>query len=187
MKQSKLFLWSILFLLFAGCRDKDKKVIGVIHEVAGQAIVNGFASLEHQDFVFLTVNGSAELEDIVVKEKLIVNGSAEIEDCELQDVTINGAASIDDSSIWGLTQVSGKADFESCTLKEVELSCKEAEFDECSVTNILIKEIQNAQQHIILHDTHVKKDVVFESGKGTVKLEGDTVIDGKVVGGKIIT
>lgn len=180
---------SVLFLAACGDKDNNRSVSGLTEEFGDKTIVHGFANLEHNAYISLNVNGSANLKDVKISQELHVNGSLKAEDCNLKDVTVHGSGSFEECKASGLVQVLGAALFEDCNLKNVEVTSMSVKFEECKVSSIVMKKhslITSSSQQVVLNGTVVSGDVTFEQGNGIVVLKDGAKVKGKVVGGKIM-
>lgn len=176
---------AILILGLSACRNKNESVVGLIQETDHKTVVQGSVDFDHQSFNSLTVQGTADLEDVTVKDDLVVQGSLEAEDCFLHNITVHGNASIEETKVSGKTQIFGLAEFDECTLQQVEITSKKVVFEECTALSVVIKGAEVGST-VVLNNTQISDNLVFEKGEGKVKLEGDSEVKGKIIGGSII-
>lgn len=176
---------AILLLSLSACRNKNESVFGVIEETDHKTIVQGTVDFDHQSFNSLTIQGTADLEDVTVKNDLVVQGSLEAEDCLLHNITVYGNVALEETKVSGKTQVFGRAEFDECSLQQVEIISKKAVFEECTALSVIVKGTEVGST-IILNNTQILGDLLFEKGEGKVRLEGDSEVKGNIIGAMII-
>jgi hypothetical protein len=73
-------------------------------------------------------------------------------------------------------------------LRNILLNANKSQFYHSSVNDIAVKKpSDNQDQTIELSDSSIVNNIIFESGKGVVILNGGSKITGSVKGGKVIT
>ncbi|MBM18091.1 MAG: hypothetical protein CL947_03445 [Epsilonproteobacteria bacterium] len=157
--------------------------------------INGSAKLQNSAFIKLIVNGSADVQEITVTKQFIINGSLEAIDSNFENVIANGTSAFTKCKVVNKAHVSGTAYFQNSDVDKVEVISNAIEFENCKVVSVVMKKVSiflrllglfRFSQKIVLNDTVVAGDIVFESGNGTVVLQRASRVVGKIIGGKII-
>lgn len=159
---------------------------GVAHIDDDTATFSGCAQLHDRTFGNLIVNGSATAEVIVVKDKFVVNGCLSATKLQGNHVRVNGAAVFKDCSLAGLTSISGILQADKTVFTDIILAGERGEFTACTIKKITIRSAENDKaQKIILKDSVVEGDIIFEKEGGEVMLKDGAHVLGDVVGGTI--
>ena len=153
-------------------------------------VVNGLANLRNQSFTALLVNGAASIYGVTVLQGTIINGSAYLEHSRFKDLEINGSA--DCTTIWvdRVISVNGSARFKKSQLNIMYIRGNQCDLIDTRVNgHIWVMSVQNGlgntKEHILLVDTIVDGDIIFESKQGTVELQGTSKVLGNVIGGSV--
>lgn len=132
--------------------------------------INGFVAAKHSTFEHLTVNGDADLDQVIVTGKTIIHGKINTDDSTFEDVvSIHGQVSAEDSQF----------------KKEITIYGNHSEFENCTLTDILIEKISDQKTlHLYLEETMVSGNVTFLS-PGVIHMDKESKIAGKVTGATI--
>jgi hypothetical protein len=138
-------------------------------EFKQQTVINGQLQAVDSKFNDLSVNGGANLKNIEVKGPADINGSMKLEKSKFDNtLNVNGQLTAKDSSF----------------SKMLTLKSKEIDLENCSVQDITVQKGPETQT-LNLKGTKVAGSVTFESGKGIIKQDDKSTIEGKVTGATV--
>ncbi len=137
----------------------------------------------------LNVNGDLQANDAQIAN-MAVNGKSDLRNCSVKEMKINGHIHLDNCSIERESLVNGFLVAVHTTFSEkLTASSPKLIFEDCQLDSIHMKKDseENKTQVIELKKgTKVDGSITFESVKGEVILSSDSVVTGKIIGGKII-
>lgn len=196
------YRYCFLSFLFCSLQPSAKNISP--KKLANESMM-GSVNLKNRSFSNLTINGSAKLSKIIVENVLEVYGSSSINESTLFQVKINGSVTIEkttiqsssiikgfgeinDSKLQKLLSIEGSLSANKSIFNGIEASSIKIDLKNSRVENsILIKKTANStcKQEIILDNTIIESDIIFESKNGIVTLKNNAQIKGKVTGGII--
>lgn len=195
------FLGIGITLVVSGCgetftpqkNEGNVSVLGNVHDIGGDKAsveelgslsVAGSATLRNKSFERLTVNGSAQLQDVVVRSKATINGSLDIRGGNFENLDVNGSANLQKTSVHALMHINGGLHAYEGTFDAISIATTDMELSNCTVDTILVRRSDPWKEQVIrLVDSVVNKDITFEQGNGKVIANKKSVIKGKIIGG----
>lgn len=155
-------------------------------DVAVQNTSSGLISYGKETIESLKANGLVSLDGTTVKNGLEVNGSLKAQNATVGSLLCNGHTSVTDVVIKGKSEVFGFLNATRTQFQgELVLGAQSVTFVDASLGSILVKSppwIIGSQVITLSGKTAVKGTITFESGKGIVKVLGDSKVSGKIIG-----
>ena len=189
---NKLLFFGLIFsaFLFSYKNNNSGCINGSIDTDDGESMtINGSANIKGNTLKNLTVNGSATIKEVTVSEDTKINGSVKLKESDLGSLTVNGSADLKSVTVKGLVVIYGSGDFKDSQFQDLELGGTRFDFTDTKVAgNIHVEPagfFAKKEQLLVLNDTIVSGNIVFDSEKGIVELQGSSEITGEVVGGVI--
>lgn len=140
----------------------------------------------------LKINGAATIgQNTIIKKTIIVNGQLEITGAALEgNLLANGTTSINSSILRRKSHFSGNLTVRDCQFSDsIILLAQNASFVNCQINHMIIQAlpyIKISQKILLSNGCKVSGDITFESKNGEVWIEKSSQIDGEINGGKII-
>lgn len=171
-----------------------RKFVQTIAGASAAKYINGTFDFVGRLSGHYIINGSTHLgrlgaERTIIEDLLEVNGELNAENTVFNStVTANGTASFDDCEAKEDLVVSGKFSASHSTFNCVRAKSAPVQFQDCEIDSLVMEDasfsIFNHQREVILKDTHVKSDIIFQGGKpGKVILKGNAFVGGSVING----
>jgi len=146
------------------------KINGSLHfskiDIAQEAVVNGALSGDHGKFRALQVTGSVDVANVICR-----------------DLKANGAFKATYLSVNGNASIVGPMVVDHGKFQNLEITADAITLEDLIAQNIIIHNTQNEQILILKGASNVSGDITFDSGKGTVQIEGPSVqVKGNIKG-----
>ncbi|MBA3537161.1 MAG: hypothetical protein H0T84_11215 [Tatlockia sp.] len=141
----------------------------------------------------ICINGQAILDkDVIVQKNMTVNGRLISQNVDFEsDLTVNGTTSLSNTKIAGNAKFRGNLNAkDSELLNPIEILSDKSVFDNCKTKNLIIKELPSkkiVQQVKLINNTEIVGDIIFNSGNGEAHCDATSRIQGKVIGGTLIS
>lgn len=149
--------------------------------------------------------GMLRLGNAVINQMLQVNGIADIENSKLNNVLINGSGSFENSVVAGAVTINGQMDSKSSTFdndvivegylstqksafkKVLTLQGVNTNFTDSTLQDVVVKSSgdPNLNPQLNLIGSKITGNVTFTGGNGTITLDSNSSVTGKVEGGTI--
>lgn len=121
--------------------------------------------------------------------KLQVIGPINVQKIECNAITITGAIKLEKIEVFGDAVMTGSIEIKEGQFRDLKLASNEMRLEKVKVDNITVKKpSKNGPQKQVLYlkaSTQVTGNVTFESGQGTVFIEGGSKVDGKINGASV--
>jgi len=184
----------------------DVGAVNAGSNVDNSSNVFGSVVLSHKNVENLNVFGSATLDTVVVRRNasingevsgknltiegsLSVNGSLSGKDIAIKgDLSMHGACEIISMQVGGVAKIKGYLEAAESTFAAIIISTQKMVLRNSKADSIVVRKpgiFENKQQVLILDNTIIAGDVVFEKNGGTVLLLHNAKVNGKVVGAVI--
>lgn len=141
----------------------------------------------------LKINGAATLgRNTIVKKPITINGQLEVIGALLEDdLLANGTTNISNSSLKRKAYFSGNLTARDSQFSDsITLLAYQASFIHCQVDHVIISGlsyVKTPQKIRLSNGCEITGDITFEGGNGEVWIEKSSQIHGKVIGGKIVS
>lgn len=153
--------------------------------------VNGSLKGKNLQCKNLTVNGSSRVTDLKATN-LENNGSFSGQNLQIQnDMTVHGSIEAKNINIFGNAKVYGGVMLTDGDIKYIQITAQNATFIHSNIGSIFFKKSKSGLEHDqpqvleLKSGSVVSGDVVFES-EGIIHLFENSIIQGKVVGAKVV-
>ena len=133
-------------------------------------------------------HGNGTISNFTASNLVDIHGNVTLNNGTGQNTIIHGTSTIADTT-FGNTTVYGTSNFSSSQINgDLTLGLGKAILNATTVNNInIVKTNSDKPEVLCLEKAHVKDNITFASGKGTIYLSGASKIDGTVTGAKQIT
>jgi hypothetical protein len=116
-----------------------------------------------------------------------IKGSLNAKNATFKSLFVYGNAYLKDVKIYDETKVYGFLEAMNSDIQNMEISADKMILDHTSIHQILVKPSQSGLRLIVLRNgATVSGNVCFEGGRGQVRLESGSSINGQVINGDVI-
>lgn len=127
-------------------------------EVSGNTCVKGYLTGNQGIFGNLTVIGPMNVGHVV-----------------FEDFKVRGPVTAIDIAVQNQAYIEGSVDLQNSRIKSLAVKGDNIVLDQVEVEDILISKTEHSQNLLLKGYTTIKGDIAFESGRGTVEIDGPNV------------
>lgn len=205
-------LLCILGLTFCNKKNSHSDYRAVWSNNTSKTVFNGAVNVQDKTFDSITINGSAQLKNVMVQDALQVNGALNAQHVQCASLSANGGITLTDSTIQtvhangGLQITASKIDqlilhgglcVTQSAVKFIDVIATEIILDASQVESIIIRPGKNnftlfgyvlwdsspkEQKLILRNGTVITGNVTFEQPGGKVIIESGSKVMGNIVG-----
>lgn len=164
--------------------------------------VHGGCHINNSRLHGLAIHGGITIKDSKISDKAVVHGGAHLIHCTIDDsLSVHGSLKIKNSHAINKIVVRGNIKASHCKLSDVTAHGHENELKHSTITgSIRIDKPHTTwspvtwlwtlitgqkKQHIILTDTTIDGDIIFEKEGGIVIFNGNSSVQGNIINGSI--
>ena len=115
-----------------------------------------------------------------------IKGSLSAKSATFKSLSVYGNAFLKDVKIYDETKVFGFLEAMNSHIQNIEISADKMVFDQTSIHQILVKPSQSGLRLIVLRNgSKVSGNICFEGGRGQIRLESGSSINGQVINGDV--
>lgn len=155
--------------------------------------VTGPVNAQKCQFGNASIIGAVNFKDVMIHQKLDVTGAFNADDCKLQTINITGEIALSRCDIEQEAKLcGGVAAQDSKFHADILLDGNKFAFQNCNVVKSIMVKKESwfnwwfKTQTILLKNTVVHGDIIFETEGGIVELHKSAKVHGKIIGAKIV-
>lgn len=151
---------------------------------------NNMATIENKEFINVMINGSAQAENVTIKEHLQLNGVLVMKNGSIGTLRANGSVFLTEVDVTGSATINGYLELVQSKVQDLDVTVSKFIISSSSIQNLIIHKTNDlpdgSSLTIELDNSKVTGTIIFDRNvAGVVVLKNGALVEGKVEGGRI--